>query len=333
MWRKTISGAAAALAVWTVSASPAAAHGWLFKLHGWPFAPNWGAPRLVSAGENGVSKPGVNDGCPIETADGLSLVFASSRDGDPNDIWAADRARIGDAWSEPRRLDPPISSPAGDFCPTPVRGRSLLFVSTRPGACPGEQPGGGDIYLSRQSPAGGWSEPVHLGCAPDGPNTTGGERSPSLVETPYGTFLFYSSNGNPTDGTVGPNQDIYVSVMRKDGTFGPGRLIPALSTPDFNDIMPNVRERPEGGYEMVFSSDRTSSPLGPAPKGAQDVYMSFAWFLPGPWTPPVNLGAVNTEAVEQRATLSHDGKRLYFGRVPAGGTSDIYVSERQRDER
>ncbi len=331
MWRRTISSGAAVLAVWTASASPAAAHGWLFKLHGWPFAPQWKEPQLVGEGENGVSKPGVNDGCPIETADGLSLFIASARE-DPNDIWASDRASIGDPWPEPRKLDAPVNSPAGDFCPTPVRGRSLMFVSTRPGACPNEQtPGGGDIYLSRQSPTGEWSEPVHLGCAPDGPNTAGGERSPSLVETPYGTFLFYSTNGDTSTGMVGQNQDIYVSVMRDDGTFGPDRLLGALSTPDFNDLMPNVRERRTGGYEIVFSSDRTTSPLGPDPKGGQDVYMSFAWFLPGPWTPPVNLGAVNTDGAEQRATLSADGKRLYFGRTPVGGTSDIYVSERDRE--
>ena len=330
MWRKTISGGAAALAVWTMSTSSAAAHGWLFKMYGWPFAPNWGEAKLVGEGDNGVSKADVNDGCPIETADGLSLLFASNRD-DPNDIWVSDRSSVDDPWPEPRKLDAPVNSAAGDFCPTPVRGRSLMFVSTRPGACPGEQPGSGDIYISRQSPAGGWNEPVHLGCAPEGPNTTGAERSPSLVETPYGTFLFYSTNGHTENGSIGANQDIYVSVMRDDGTFGPGKRVAALSTPDFHDLMPNVRERPEGGYEMVFSSDRTRSPLGSAPKGGQDVYMSFAWFLPGPWTPPVNLGdAINTDGTEQRATLSHDGKRLYFGRVPANGTSDIYVSERER---
>src|SRR5690606_24722249 len=116
------------------------------------------------------------------------------------------------------------------FCPTPVRGRSLLFVSTRGGE---DVCGDGDMYVSRQSPAGGWSEPVNLGCAPSGPNTSGGERSPSLVETPYGTFLFYSTNG-----TTG-HQDIHVSRMRQDGTFGPGRVVEALST-EGEDLMPNV---------------------------------------------------------------------------------------------
>jgi len=329
MWRRTISGGAAALAVCAIGASPVAAQGWLYKMNGGPFAPKWERAKVVEPGENGVSKPNVNDGCPIETADGLSLLFASNRE-DPNDIWASDRASIKGPWAEPRKLDAPVNSSAGDFCPTPVRGRSLMFVSTRPGACPGDQ-GGGDIYISRQSPAGDWSEAMHLGCAPDGPNTAGAERSPSLVETPYGTFLFYSTNGNTANGSTGATQDIYVSIMRSDGTFRPGRPIAPLNTPDFDDLMPNVRERPEGGYEMVFSSNRTRSPLGPAPKGGHDVYMSFAWFLPGPWTPPMNLGAVNTDGNEQRATLSHDGKRLYFGRTPANGTSDIYVSERIRE--
>ena len=106
---------------------------------------------------------------PIESADGLSLFIASARGGDPNDIWVSDRASIGAPWQPPQKVPDPISlvGPA-DFCPTPVRGRSLMFVSTRSvtGAC-----GQGDIFISRQSPANGWSEPVHPHCAPLGPNT------------------------------------------------------------------------------------------------------------------------------------------------------------------
>ena len=299
----------AAAAIGMLAPSLAHAHG-LF----WPFArPAWGTAVKVEA----VSEPGVPDGCPIESADGRSLFIASGRGGDPNDIWVADRASVDAPWQALRKLEAPINQPGiADFCPTPVRGRSLMFVSTRPvaGAC-----GGGDIYLARQSPAGGWSEPVHLDCAPLGPNTAGAEFSPSLVETPYGTFLFYSTNG-----TTG-NQDIHVSAMRQNGTFGPGRVVEALSTPA-EDIMPNVRERELGGYEIAFSSNRPGSTPNATGQPTQDVYMSFAWFLPGPWTSPVNLGgAVNTSGVEQRSTLSHDGKRLYFGR-----DGDIFVSERKR---
>ena len=122
-------------------------------------------------------------------------MVASGRPGGQGDldIWVIDRPAIGADWSLPKNLPPPINSPAADFCPAPFE-RSLFFVSAEanPEACGGAG-GNGDIYLSRQSPAGDWSEPVHLPCSPDGPNTPGTERSPSLIETWYGTFLFFST--------------------------------------------------------------------------------------------------------------------------------------------
>jgi hypothetical protein len=314
--RNVITTCSAGILVGLMGAGPAAADGWFGFGHRWP--PVWETAVRIG---NGVSHDTAADGCPIETADGLSLFIASNRrlpGVEQNDIWVSDRASLSSPWQEPRMVEAPISlETIADFCPTPVRGRSLMFVSARtaPGSCVGDA--GGDMYISRQSPAGGWSEPVNLGCAPNGPNTAGGERSPSLVETPYGTFLFYSTNG-----TTG-HQDIHVSTMRRDGTFGPGRLVDALNT-TFEDIMPNVHERESGGYEIVYSSNRPTTPPSATPH--QDVYIAFAWFLPGPWSKPVNVGpAVNTTATEQRSTLSHDGQRLYFGR-----SGDVFVSQRKR---
>jgi hypothetical protein len=286
-----------------------------------------GARTNLTAVSTAVPVTAVNspqaDGCPIETPDGLSLMFASTRPGGVagnvgNDIWVADRDSLTAPWHAPVNIGEPINSGAADFCPTPVRGRSLLFVSDRLDNGTATPPcGGGDIYLSRQSPAGGWSTPTMLACAPDGPNFAGPERSPSLVETWYGTFLFYSSNNG--SGT----QDIFMSRMRKDGTFGPGAVVTELSTP-FEDIMPNVRERKDGSFEIVFSSNRPTWGNNQPAKGGQDVYISRAWGPLGPWSTPQNMGdAVNTPGTEQRATLSADGKRLYFGR-----DGDIYVSER-----
>jgi hypothetical protein len=270
--------------------------------------------------------PNVNssapDGCPIESPDGLSLFFASARPGVPgnvgNDIWVADRETLTSPWQLPRNIGDPVNSLANDFCPTPVYGRSLFFVSERADNGTGTAPcGGGDIYLSRQSPAGGWSKPVMLDCAPKGPNFIGQERSPSLVETWFGTFLFYSSNGD------GGDQDIYMSRLGPDGKFGPGRVVKELST-DSEDIMPNVRQRDDGIFEIVFSSDRPTWGNGQPAKGKQDVYISYAFWPTAGWTQPRNLGdAINTSGVEQRSTLSADGKRMYFGR-----DGDIYVSER-----
>lgn len=278
--------------------------------------PEFSTATLVSE----VSVPGFGDGCPIESADGLSLFLASNRTGTSggNDIWAADRESLGSAWGTPRNLGAPINTASADFCPTPVLGRSLFFVSERPGDGTGPAPcGGGDIYLSRQSPAGGWSAPVMLKCAPEGPNFSGGERSPSLVESRLGTFLFYSSNG------AGGDQNIFVSQQGADGQFGPGKLLKELNT-EFEDIMPNVRALEDGSFEIVFSSNRPSWGNGQGAFGAQDVYYSRSWFPMDSWSAPQNLGGtVNTAGVEQRSTLSHDGKRLYFGR-----DGDIFVSTR-----
>lgn len=265
--------------------------------------PRWTPGQLVITGA----------GCPIETPDGLSLMIASGRAGGHGDldIWVIDRPAIGAPWSAPKNLPTPINSPAADFCPAPFA-RSLFFVSadqTRPGAC-----GGGDIYLSRQSPAGEWSEPEHLRCAQDGgPNTPGTERSPSLVETWYGDFLFFSTN----KGVAGAKEDIYVSVRDETGQFGPGYLVPALSTAAYEDQMPTVRAI-NGHFEVTFNSDR------PGGQGGQDAYHASALFLPFAWSRPQNVGPnVNTPANETRASLSWDGSRLYVGR------GDVYVSQRR----
>ena len=284
-------------------------------------APGWGAAVPVSGVNTGAA-----EGCPIETPDGRSLLFASNRPNGVsgsvgNDIWVADRDSIGSPWSEPRDLAAPVNSPFNDFCPMPDAGRQLFFVSERPAGA--EDPatcGGGDIYLSRQSPAGDWSKPVMLECAPRGPNFPGAERSPSIVETWFGTFLFYSSTGN------GGTHDIYMSEMRRDGSFGPGEVVEDLSTPDYDDLMPNVRLGSDGWLEIVFSSNRPTWGRNQAAAGGQDVYVSRARWPGGPWSAPRNLGTgINTAGGEQRATLSGDGRRLYFGR-----DGDIYMSERSR---
>jgi WD40-like Beta Propeller Repeat len=300
-WR--CSGVVLAVLASLVGSAPAAAHF---------FGAAWG-PAVAETDINS----GSTEGCPIETPDGRSLLFASNR---PNgvgglDIWAADRTDVSSPWQEPRNVGAPVNSDAGDFCPTPVYGRWLLFVSERstPDSC-----GGGDIYLSRQSPADGWSEPEILGCAPNGPNSSGPERSPSVVSTWYGTFLFYSSNGGSGDN------DVYVSRMGPDGRFGAGHVVESLSS-DYEDFMPNVRVASNGMAEVVFNSNRPSWGRNDTPaEGGQDVYTAYAWNVAGRWSSPVNLGPnVNTPGNETRASLSGDGKRLHFGR-----DGDIYVSER-----
>ena len=288
----------------------------------------WSNPQPVA----GVNSPAA-EGCPIESQDGLDLYLASSRSAPGAqgklDIYRSHRATLNSAWDVPQNLGPPVNTGEFEYCPTPVPGRWLLFVSSRqtiddcyPGDVPPPPPPGGpsagDLYLTRENPAHDWLAPLHLGCYPAGPNTAGAEFSPSLVETAEGTFLFFSSNGYPD--SLG--QDIYMSRVLADGTVMPGERVGELSTPA-DDRMPNVRK---DGLEIVFSSNRAGLVLFD-----QDIYVATRPDTASPWSPPrrIDNPAVNTPASETRASLSGDGTRLYFGRkLDVTDPGDVYVSKR-----
>ena len=263
------------------------------------------------------------DGCPIQSPDGLSLYLASNRPrfaGDTRtdlDIWVASRGSTDEPFGAPVNLGEPVNSTADDFCPTPVRGNGLFFVSREalPGAC-----GLGDIYFARQNPAHGWSEPEHLACAPDGPNSALDEQGPSRVEIDGTEYLYFSRSTLPA-GTSG---EIFVSANGAGG-YGPATAVTALNDPAANDIQPNVRK---DGLEVVFSSARAGG------VGSQDIWAASRDSSGDPWSTPYNLGvAVNTAAGESRPSLSWQGEQLLFGRSPGPeGSSDIYVTTRTKLE-
>jgi WD40-like Beta Propeller Repeat len=269
-------------------------------------------PALADQKPRGWSMPvaTVGGGCPIESRDGNYLYTASNSAG-TLDIWVYRRevSRHGFEFVDRTLLGPPVSLPdAQDFCPTPVMGDWLMFVSTRSveGACDGA-----DIFLTeyQADPPGSLGEAKHLACAPDGPNTAGTEFSPSLITTPDGIFLYYSSDS-------GGNQDIYVSEMAPDGSFGPGTPVAELNTPS-GDQQPNVSR---DGLTIVFASNRDGG-------GVMDIYVATRDSVEHGWSSPVNLSHElnfpTMSSSETRPSLSWDGERLYYG---ADGI--VYVSER-----
>lgn len=276
----------------------------------WPDGAQWSPSEPV----DGVNAPApIADGCPIESPDGRQLYFASTReDGLDNDIWVAARRKDG-TMGTPAMLPAPVNSAAADFCPTPLPGGVLLFVSARAEVDAWGNPpcGAGDIYVTWRIPhTQRWIAPRNLGCAPKGPNTAGMEYSPSLVTTRYGVHLFYSSGAPIGAGT----QDIYTVRMRGPFNFGEPKAVSALNTP-FDDVMPNISP---DGREVVFASAR------PGGLGGTDIYTARSAGGPLDWTAPSPLsGAVNTSGPETRPSLSWDGRRLYFGR-----SGDVYVSTR-----
>lgn len=289
-----------------------------------PAPSDWGAPQKIDQIDG--NHPDLNtsslDGCPILSPDGRQLFMASNRPGGRGglDIWVATRESSDEPFGAPENLPAPVNTESDDFCPTPLRGGRLLFVSRRPGGC-----GLGDIYITRLNPTHGWRDPQHLACAPEGPNTELDEQGPSYVEVGDGAAqLFYSSGTVGAPSTTPPTPivqgNLFVSQKPEGGQFGPGAAIDELNSTG-NDIQPNVRK---DGREIVFASNRSGG------QGGLDIYASTRDSVGDPWSAPWNLGTtVNTGAAESRPSLSWDARTLLFGRAPGPeGSSDIYVSTR-----
>jgi len=276
----------------------------------------WSAPvnaETIPGTSSELNTP-FNDGCPIQSPDGLSLFIASNRPGGlgGQDIWVARRASKDDPWGPPENLGTPVNSDADDFCPTPVRGHGLYFVSARAGGC-----GSADIYFTKFK-NGAWKEPRNLGCDINSP---GGEASPSYFEDASGLpFLYFSSNraGGAFPDAGPPDSDIYFSL-----NFGPAQLAPGLNT-DSDDSRPNVRK---DGREIVFDSTR------PGTLGGPDIWTAKRESIFDAWMTPDHLDApINSPASETRATLSWDGLTMVFGSTRAGseGSNDVYVTTREK---
>jgi hypothetical protein len=273
----------------------------------------WGTPVNAEAvpGTSQDLNTQYNDGCPIQSPDGLSLYIASNRPGGlgGQDIWVAHRESADAPWGAPENLGAPVNSGANDFCPTPLRGNRLLFVSERggPGSC-----GSGDIYMTRLNPVHGWDDPRNLGCQVNSP---AGEAGPSLFETETGAQLYFSS-------TRAGDSNIYASARLVDGSFGPATSVASLNTAS-DDFRPNVRK---DGLEVVFDSNR------PGTLGGQDIWSSSRDSVEDEWSTPVDLTTVNSSFNETRASLSWDGRTLTFGsnRTGTEGQADVYESARAK---
>ncbi len=268
----------------------------------------WGAPSRT--GLDAVNTTAL-EGCSMQSPDGLSLYFASSRPhgtGTDFDIYVSRRAGTSDAWGTPENLGAPINGAGNELCPTPVRGNGLFFVSTRPGGY-----GGQDLYFTRQNPTHGWTDPVNLG---PGVNSALNEAAASYLEADGRSFLYFSSGG------AANTSDIYVSEQAPDGSFGPRTAVAELNSA-FDDFRPNVRR---GGLEIVFDSNRDGYQGG---SRNLDIWTATRATLADPWSVPVNLDVVNTPAGEIRASFSWDGRTLYFGRSPGPvGSSDLFFTTR-----
>jgi uncharacterized protein (TIGR03437 family) len=92
----------------------------------------WEAPVNLGPVVNGPGR----DRSPAISTNGLTLIFQSNRPGGlgADDFWVTTRASRSSPWGPPVHLGPGINTPDDEAKPDfSVDGRSLLFMSTRPG--------------------------------------------------------------------------------------------------------------------------------------------------------------------------------------------------------
>lgn len=220
---------------------------------------------------------------PYVSKDGRSLYFACSDCPGGlggNDLYVSRRASVAEPWGPPENLGPTVNSAYAEGNPTlSIDGHSLYFTSNRPDGY-----GGNDIYVSRRHNKRddfGWRLPENLG---PGINTSANEAEVSLFEDDEdsGTTVLYFASNRP--GGLG-GDDIYVSTLQPDETFGPAVLVPELSSPK-DDRGPNLRR---DGREIFFTSNRAGSLLNLQGLPSYDIWTATRPSTADPWSTPVSV--------------------------------------------
>jgi len=202
----------------------------------WTTPVNMGAP---------INSPAI-DGGPTIAHNGLTLMFASSRDGGSGnaDLWISTRAAIQDQWGIPINIGSIVNTGYEEIeCHLSCDGLAVFFSSNRSGF------GGYDLWMTtRKSPSDPWGVPVNLGATI---NTSGSEYAPAL--SPDMRTLYFSSRDRA--GGQG-NYDLWQA--------------PIIPIVDFNgDEIVNVKDFSK--LAEYWGQNESSVDMGPGPWGDGNV--------------------------------------------------------------
>ena len=196
-----------------------------------------------------------------------------------------------------------LNTPSIDGCASLSRdGLTLFFLSFRTGNA--------DIFMARRSSTSeGFGEPERL---PGPVNTQANEICPSVAQ---GNRLYF------TRFDEDPAGDLYVSRRGPKGWTLPTRLGPNVNVPGMTEEAPSFYEDDEGRQVMIFSRRPPGPPTGAGGKLYQSVDGGPATLLPG---------GPNSSAGDNRASVTHDGRTLFWDSTRFGtlGDSDLWYATR-----
>jgi len=200
----------------------------------------------------------LNEGVASIAADGQTIYFTGCNRPDglgDCDLYEAELE--GDKWINVRNIRS-VNSPYWDSQPSiSSDGKTLYFVSNRPGALGGD--GDRDIYYSTKQGDGTWSTPKNVG-API--NTPEREDSPFIIAG--SGALYFSSAGHGGFGGL----DFFISTRRENGTWGePENMGEPFNTSKDERFL----ALPAAGDVIYFSSERTDI----SNSGKLDIFMGI----------------------------------------------------------
>jgi Tol biopolymer transport system component len=196
-----------------------------------------------------------------------------------------------------------LNTPTVDGCASLSRdGLEIFFLSFRTGNA--------DIYMARRSnKAEGFGDPVRL---PAPVNTSGNEVCPTIAP---GNRLYFTGFGGDPAG------DLYVSKLGPKGWTAPTSLGPTINAPGMTEEAPAFYEDDQGREVMIFSRRPPGPPTGEGGKLYQSVDGAPATLV---------QGGPNSSAGDNRASVTHDGRTIFWDSTRFGtlGDSDLWYATR-----
>lgn len=268
---------------------------------------NWLTPENLGPTINSKQ----SDTNPFLSADGLTLLFASSRPQGQGgfDLWWCRRSSVNEAFQPAENLPRVVNSFALDDSPClSSDGLQLVFASTRP-----DTEGDYDLYLSRRSDRDSkWSPPDKLK-----PPVNSKDREDSPSFSPDGLTLYYASNRPSGQGAT----DIW-SVRRDSLTASfrePENLGPLVNSSDHETHFRPISD----GRAAILSRRRPNGESTTWLVLRKSADVSFTTLRP---LPLIEETAASLTAPE----VSLDGRTLYFQsmRVGGQGEDDLWLIRR-----
>ncbi|MBS1912473.1 MAG: PD40 domain-containing protein [Bacteroidetes bacterium] len=240
----------------------------------------------------------LNEGVASIAADGQTIFFTGCNRADglgDCDIYEAELD--GTEWKNVRNVSE-INSPYWDSQPSiSSDGKTLYFVSNRPGAMGGEDDA--DIYVTTLGADGRWAPPKNLGKPI---NTPEKEDSPFIIAG--SGALYFSSAGHGGEGGL----DFFVSKRQADGSWGTPENLGAPFNTSRDERFITL---PAAGDIVYFSSERTD--LGNS--GKLDIFMGLL--------PPKIINVLIAGRVFDQCTQGNLPADLVFTNAATGDTLNV----------